>query len=378
MKRIAMILLTDGFEYDDRIRKEILTIKSQRTDVEFEIFAIIDGKHALNDSGLTDYGIKYTLPLLKSRLKYKSGSHLLKKAWEFYSVVNPKLKDFDAIWCANFDPFMFILLSRKPKVWDMHELPEMFLSSGLKKIFLKILMQRCKVIIHANVERLHYLKKINALAHEANQYVIRNFPMLKEASINIDSKYKAFIAWLGDNDCVYLQGIYNNSRCDIESIEAIMLVPQLKAVVVGNFNSKLKEQLEKKYGDKLQEKVFFTGMLPQKTTSIYIKKCKVALILYRNTNPNNYYCEPNRMYQAIINNCPVVVGCNPPMKELVTKFGFGVVLDDDGSSTIEIVKGLNKIFANYLYYHDCIIKNKNVVLWEQQDSVFHEIIESLF
>ena len=44
MRRIAMILHTNGLEYDDRIRKEMLTIKSLYPDVYFKIFAIIDSK----------------------------------------------------------------------------------------------------------------------------------------------------------------------------------------------------------------------------------------------------------------------------------------------------------------------------------------------
>lgn len=38
-----MILHTNGIEYDDRIRKEMLTVMKLYPDIKFKIFAIIDG-----------------------------------------------------------------------------------------------------------------------------------------------------------------------------------------------------------------------------------------------------------------------------------------------------------------------------------------------
>ena len=378
MKKIAMILRTDGLDYDDRIRKEMLTVMSLNPDIEFKIFAIIDGKYSLEEEGVTEYGVAYTIPRIKSRLKYKQGTHLIKKAWDFYRSVNPKLKDFDAIWCANFDPIMFILLSNKLKIWDMHELPpRRFLNNSLKKMILRFLMNRCKVVIHANAARLRYLKEIGVVKDEKNQFVIRNYPDMDETQIDSDVQYAEFVSWLRDSDCVYIQGIYEQARCDMECLEAIMQMRDLKAVVVGKVNKQVRSNLERKYGDKLSSKLFFTGMVPQKMTSYYIRACKASLIFYRNVGFNNYYCEPNRMFQSIINGCPVVVGCNPPMKELVDKYGFGVSLVDDGSNVTNIMGGLKKVLSNHSYYVECIEKNKHFVLWSQQNREFRKIINAI-
>lgn len=378
MKRIAMILRTNGLEYDDRIRKEMLTIRSLYPEVEFKIFAMLDGQHSVCERGVTNYGIEYVIPLLKTRQKYKSGTHLIEKAWEFYSVVTPELKDYDIIWCADFEPFFFLLLSGKPKVWDMHELPEMFLGTLLRRNLLRFLMKRCKVVIHANSERLQYLDKIGVLKEKRNQYVIRNFPELtSEVQCKNSDKYLEFVLWLGDSDCVYIQGINDNSRCDVESVEAVMKMSKVKAVVVGRVKPQLEKFLREKYGAQLDQKIFFTGMVPQVMTSCYVRKCKVSLVLYRNVSPNNYYCEPNRMFQSIINDCPVVVGCNPSMKELIEQYNFGVTLADDGSNVTSIVKGLEKVLAERLFYCGQIAKNKHVVLWERQKDVFVRIMSTL-
>lgn len=378
MKRIAMILHTNGLEYDDRIRKEMLSVKLLYPDVYFKIFAIIDNKQEKSEEGVTDYGIDYSIPFLKTRVKYKPATHLLEKAWDFYKTVSPQLKDFDAIWCADFDVVFFILLSKKRILWDMHELPEIFLGSTLKKKLLKFLMNRCKVIVHANKLRLDYLKEVGALSNEKSQVVIRNYPNFEEGSIETDSKFQDFKNWKAKDQCIYLQGLNSRKRNAIEAVSAVLKIKNCKGVVVGRFPEDCKQELYAKFGKFLDEQIFFTGMVPQQMTPHYIRECSASLILYKNTSPNNYYCEPNRMFQSIMNDCPVVVGCNPPMKDLVEQYRFGTVLPDDGSQIDSIYEALKVVLENNKSLKDKISKNKNCISWEQQMPVFHDIMRKLF
>ncbi len=80
----------------------------------------------------------------------------------------------------------------------------------------------------------------------------------------------------------------------------VMRQDGFKAVVVGNFQEEIKGKLSARYGDKLFQKVYFRGKVDQLAIPDYIKGSKLSIILYRITEPNNRYCEPNRMYQSII------------------------------------------------------------------------------
>lgn len=373
-----MILHTNGIEYDDRIRKEMLTVMKLYPDIKFKIFAMIDGDSNVTKEGISDYGVEYCIPRLESRNKYKQGTHLLAKAYDFYKTVTPMLKDFDALWVANERVVFFVALSRKPIIWDWHEILLDLLGSRLKKLALKILLKRCKAIIHANPQRIDYIKSLGGLYNEKRYFAIRNYPNFNEADKQTDEKYAEFKSWLGDDNCVYLQGAGNDDRCGIESVRGIMAIEGLKAVVVGNFNKNMKEQLMNEFGEDFEKRLFFTGMVRQQMTPHYIRSCKVSLVLYRNTEPNNYYCEPNRMFQSIVNECPVVVGCNPPMKELVEKYHFGVVLEDDGSNVEGIATGLKVAISNHDQIVEDIKKNKDKIQWDSQEEEFRMIIECTF
>ena len=175
---------------------------------------------------------------------------------------------------------------------------------------------------------------------------------------------------------MYLQSIVSRERADEESIGAVLSVPNLKAVVVGKVGDGRMERFEQLFGkDILAERVFFTGMQKQLKTPQYIRKCIMSLVFYKNTSMNNWYCEPNRLFQNINNGNPVVVGLNPPMKEVVDKYGVGVCADTDGSDTEKIVLAINNTLGNI----DSIKKNIEAArgqwLWGSQDETIKSIVE---
>lgn len=370
---IALVLYTQGIDYDDRIRKEILSIKSLYPNVNFKIFAV-EPKNR-EEEGITSYGVAYRIPYLMSRDKYASGTHTLQKAWDFYKTIKKDLKVFDAVWCADPETFVFVLmLHGKPIAWDLHELPLAFMSNPIMKILFKYLERKCNVMVHANEPRLRYLEKIGLVKHSQKQYVLRNYPQFNEIDSEYDEAYNDFVKWLGDDKCVYLQGIVGEARADIESIQAVLAIPNLKAVVVGGIQPERMEELKKRFGERtLKERIYFTGRIKQLKTPQYIRTCCIALVFYKHTSPNNWYCEPNRLFQNVINGNPVIVGNNPPMKEFVEANHCGVSVDTDGADVEKIVDGIKKVLNNP---EDYKISNVKDLLWSKQNSVIDKIVNT--
>lgn len=372
--KIAMVLFTSGIDYDDRIRKEMLSIQKIDTNVSFKIFAVEDGKNR-EESGMSAYGIPYRIPYLKTRDKYASGTHTIAKAWDFFTSIKNDLKEFDAIWCADCETFLFVLLlSGKPIIWDHHELPFIFMRNPIMKTLFKLLERKVTVMVHANEARLNYLYEKGYISHMEKQFVLRNYPQFNEIDSAYDDAYHTFCNWLGDNKCVYLQGISDASRADIESIEAVLSIPNLRGVVVGYISNVRMQAFIDKFGEKkLMERIYFTGRVKQLKTPQYIRKCIMGLVFYKNTQPNNWYCEPNRLFQIVNNGNPVVVGANPPMKEFVEAGGFGISVETDGSDARIIAEGISDILSNYDKYKKNIKINGSTALWDSQEGIIMNI-----
>lgn len=371
---VAIVLYTRGIDYDDRVRKEVMSIQTLYPNVKFKIFAV-EAKNR-EESGVTSYGVPYRVPFLKSREKYASASHTLAKAWDFYKTIKRDLKSFDAVWCADIETFLFVMLVRnKPILWDLHELPLLFTGSKFKKAFFRFLERRVKVMVHANGERLEFLKEQGMICQAEKQFALRNYPQFNEIDSEYDQTFYAFKQWKGGSKCVYLQGLQDSKRADVESIESVIAFPELKGVVVGRILPEQMNLFKSKFGeDVLKERIYFTGQIKQLKTPQYIKECFLSLVFYKNVNPNNWFCEPNRLYQCVNNGVPVIVGNNPPMKELVLKYGVGVCADTDGSDVVKIIDAIRKAAMNYDNIKQNTKELPNCLLWQSQDEVITRIV----
>lgn len=373
--KIALVLYTSGLDYDDRIRKEILTIQKLYPNVKFKIFAV-EPKNR-EEEGVTSYGVPYRIPYLKTRDSYASGTHTLAKALDFYRMVKKDIKKFDALWCADEQTFPFVLFTfGKPILWDLHELPLPFMGKSYMRLLFRMLERKPKVMIHANNPRLDYLIKIGMVKHPAKHFVLRNYPDFNEIDSEYDETYQQFVNWLGNDKCVYLQGLMGDARADMESIGAVLATPELKAVVLGRISEEQMNKFKLSFGEKnINNRVFFAGQQKQLKTPQYIRKCIMSLIFYKKIEMNNWYCEPNRLFQNIINGNPVVVGNNPPMKELVDQYGVGVCANTDGSDQKRIEEAIEKVLLNMETYKLNLASTEGKWLWGSQEDTIKIVME---
>lgn len=145
------------------------------------------------------------------------------------------------------------------------------------------------------------------------------------------------------------------------------------AVVVGGVDKEDIKKVTDEYGESIiNERLFFTGKVPQKNTKLYIKKCIVALVFYATNTPNNIYCEPNRMFQSIMMGIPVIVGNNPSMKDVIDKYQVGISLDNDGSDIESIKLALDDILRQYDLYKSNVLRNRDKLCWDHQENLLTE------
>lgn len=374
MRKIAFVLYTQGLEYDDRVRKESLSLSKYAT---IDIFTLTPKN--IEETGITSYGIEYRAFSLKSRKIIPSGKFTFLKSLEFYFRVKKYLKSYDIIWVCDEEPFLIPLFYRNKKIiWDQHELPMRFEKNRLMKILLLRIENRVYRIIHANQQRRDYLLVKRLFRKSQKHLVLHNYPDMNFIESNkTDSKYDEFIGWLNGSDYVYLQGLSTPDRYPVESIESVLRTGSLKGVVIGSFDANSKEYLSKKYGNTLSQRIFFCGRIDQLMIPNYIRNSKFSIILYELKNPNNRLCEPNRMYQSIVLGKPVVVGCNVTMKDVVEKYCFGVVINSDGKNVTDIISAIDILNRKYKLMIESIKLNKNKVIWSEQEYLFKELMFNL-
>jgi glycosyltransferase involved in cell wall biosynthesis len=370
-KKIAVVVKTIGLEYDDRIRKECISLS---TVADVYIYAIFDNN--IEKEGITSYGMPYKSFRLKTRDKLESGKYLFIKSIDFYLTIKKLLKEYDILWACGIYTYIFALLSKRDQcVWDLYEIPSEFENCFMKPIFHHI-ERKCIKLIHANKYRIDYMIAKKIIIKREKHLVIRNYPDKQLLSVDINNKNNIqFLEWLKKEEYIYLQGLSTSRRYPLNTIEAVMQACELKAIVIGDVEKNAKKNLENKYLDKICERIFFMGMIDQLQIPAYINDALFSIVLYDTNTPNNRFCDPNRLYQAIALKVPVIVGCNEPMKELVDRYKIGICLKSDGRELPEIIEAIKCIIKNNNIYRNNIQRYGHNFLWEVQESSLLNVLK---
>lgn len=371
--KVAVVARTVGLEYDDRIRKECISL-SKKADLKIFVNFTDNRK----EKGVTSYGIPYESFQLKTRDALPSAKFLFLKSLEYYLQVRKELRNYDIVWVHEEYTWLFALLGPKGRViWDQHEIPSRFQKRGLRLLF-RTIEKRCKYIIHANEYRKNYLIKGGLINDVEKHKVIRNYPdnvfiTVTENKIK-HSELKKFLKWLSGGEYVYLQGLSTKRRYPFNTVESVLSSTNYKVVIAGNIDKNAKNNLLKKYGVDLKNRVYFLGMVDQLEIPFFLRRAKFTVVLYELSNPNYRYCEPNRMYQAIMLGVPIIVGCNEPMADLVNKYKFGVVLSDAGENLQTLKNNVNLLLENIEEYKANMAFNMDKINWQAQETEILRII----
>lgn len=363
-KSLLVVVYTKSLEQDDRVRKEICSLKGK---YNIEIIVFLESNTKCK--GITSYGVPYQSIRLFSRRYLPSGKFLFAKALEIFFCTIPRMRRFNFIWCHEESMFLFPLFLRSKKIfWDLHELPDFFLKSKFKKSIFNLCEKNAYLIIHANNYRVSYLEQNNILKYRDKHIALRNFPDSEFVESQLlPINYDQITEFLRGDEYVYLQGVQSDSRYPFQSISAILKNTQLKLVVVGGFDENIKLILKTEFKEIFTERVFFTGYLNQLETPVIMRASKFSIVFYFDINANEYLCEPNRFFQCLSLGIPVVVGANPPMSEIVEKFKCGISILSDGSNQLEVDNAVIQLIANYDYYKLRTMEIKKNMMWNMTD-----------
>jgi len=380
MTDILMVIKTTGLSYDDRVRKECTTLRIFGNNVKI---AALESENKIHE-GLTEYGTVFQTISLYSRkvLSHKKGLFL--KTVEMYA--NFALVIFhtrpNIVWLHNVEmaglvPFCWVMKNTgviKKLVWDQHELPaEKITNNRVLRDGFKVIVNLCDILVFANGERRELLSDRLGTGYDNSFKVIENFVDNQFFKVPRGSLPHEIEAWLSGQSYILAQGGANPDRYLENVIAAVMDINDIKLIVVGPFDAENVNSLQLQYGKTIEEEVFFTGMVPQFELVNYIDNALASIVLYNAEKPNSRLCAPNRLYQALSRGVPVIVGSNPPMKNLVKRFGCGVVLKSDGRDVTDIRKGIHAILADGKYKENAVKQAKSIT-WESQNETIAAIV----
>ena len=321
MKRI-LISVTNDLTTDQRVEKTCEVLSEIGYDV------LLVGRK-----------LKKSLPIQRN---YKTIRFrlLFNKGFLFYAEFNIRLFIFllftkkDLLFSNDLDTLLpnYIIgkLQNKKLVFDSHELfseiPELVNKQRVKKVWLflekTIIPKLQNVITVSDSIKNHYhnLYGISAI-------VIRNIPKIEhinQKNFEIDAEEKKVILY---------QGSVNIGRGIELMIDTMALLDEYLFIVIGDGD--ILEQLKEKVSNlSLHDKVKFIGKKTPEELKELTPNATIGMSLEEDLGLNYRYALPNKIFDYLHANVPVIVADLPEMRSLIKKHPIGEILIERTPKTL--------------------------------------------
>lgn len=327
-----MLLKTTGVQYDDRVRKECGTILKLGWDVQVSVLETANRRYAKRSAD----GVSIRAISLLSRRILPQARGLVVKTIEMYVrfLAHVLRVRPDVVWMHNQEMagvLPILALLRRARfvgriVWDQHELPpEQALRPGALHRLWARLMRACDAVIVANQERCELmLGDAIEPSERVRLHVLENLCDSEFATLPRGRPPAEVRKWLSGSTYFLAQGGGAPGRNLGPLVRAVLALDGPRLLVVGSFDFQERERLSAELGSAFEDKVYFTGMIPQMQLVDFIDEALASCVFYAGTRANEWLCAPNRMFQALARGTAVVVGSNPPMRRVVDARGCGV------------------------------------------------------
>ena len=272
--------------------------------------------------------------------------------------------------------------SRKPRlVYDSHEfeLGRNEKRSKLQLFFLKqlegFLMKRCAFSIMVNDAIADEVQKIHGL--KQRPIVVRSTPnrwtVEPEVCREVRSRLLGAMQAPREMLLMYHGGVMKGRGVEM-LLQEVQHNPQVCAVILGNGQQDYMEQL-KAMAESLgvTDRVLFHPAVPLEELWKYAGAADVGMILAPAIVANHLYSLPNKFFENIQSETPVICPSYPAMKPIVEQYGIGLTCDPTDLEDID--RCVEKMRTDRDFYAQCkeyLKKAKEDLCWEREKVVLQE------
>lgn len=285
------------------------------------IYKLVKKKNSL------PYYLNFLFILFKELLKTKSSIYIAEDITTLPVVTFiAKLKGA-RLYYNSREFYAFLAgLRNKPKTQAIIRMLENFFIRKVDKVF---------VTGDGDAEFLQEYYKIS------NTVVIRNLPLEQKSTAPKDFRKTLNIS--EDNTILLYQGVILEGRGFEPLLNAIQDIKQCDLVVLGTgiFKSKF-EDISKALGIELR--VHFLGNIEQSELINYTAGADIGISLIENISQSYYYALPNKLFEYIMAELPVLVSDLPQMKKIVIDYKVGEVVNLEDSDKLK--SGIKEFISN--------------------------------
>ncbi|MCD4683517.1 MAG: glycosyltransferase [Bacteroidales bacterium] len=377
MKKVAVIVL-NNFTSDSRVLKEAVSLRKFHYDAQ----VIALHEETLETNFITNEGV----PVERIKLRTKKWAKItfiqFIKYLEFIYLAIKKYRKYDIFHCNDIDALPIgviikLLFNRKVKiVYDAHELETelSFVHKKSRKFIIKkieaFFIRYADTVITVSPSIANfYQKQYNILPElifncPGYQTVVNNNVIRK--NLNIPNNKNVFL---------YIGG-FINGRLIKQIIESFKSLKDSNNAVVFIGSGILLTEI-KQAAEQFENIYYHPAISPDKLID-FISSADWSLVLIENVSLSYYYSMPNKLFESIMAEIPVITTPLLELKRIVQGNNIGIITE--GYSTDDII---NSIKSTETFEQNETLKQKFLELkkeynWEQQEKKLISLYNNLF
>ncbi|MGB0868320.1 MAG: glycosyltransferase [Flavobacteriales bacterium] len=359
----VILCISNDIHTDQRLHKVCTSLKSRHYNVE-----LLGRKLPSSKSLNRDYSCK--------RL-----SILVNSGFLFYAFLNIQFfiyllfKRVDLIVANDLDTLpachLASKLKRKPLIVDLHELfsevPEVVARPKVQKVWKRIesyYLPKQKHVITVCKSIADHYEKLYGIHLE----VVRNIPMRNEDSIENIQK--------NSHITLLYQGAVNLGRGIETMVESMVYLPsQFKLWIVGSGD--LSENISNLITENnVQDRVKMFGRVEPEELKKLTPQAHLGLSLEENLGLNYYYALPNKLFDYLHAQIPMVVSPFPEMSAIVEGNNIGYIRQSVTSEGLALE--IKEIFSDETVYQEkmkACESAKEKLIWENEFESYFMLIQ---
>lgn len=369
-KKVAIVSVTNDLVSDQRVHKTCLTL----CEMNYEV--ILVGRR-----------FKYSLPVQRE-YKTKRFKLIFNKKALFYAEYNIRLffylllKKNNILISNDLDTlvsnYLVSKIKRIPLIYDSHEyfteVPELINRPKVKKVWQfieKLIVPKLKFGITVNDS----LAEIYSTKYQIPFFSIRNVPSisrnlkndLSSISLPFDSSVKNILLY---------QGSLNVGRGLEKLIRAIKLLDNsygLLLIGTGDIEKNLRKEVLQL---NIEDRVKFLGKIQFSQLYNYTIKAHLGFSIEENMGLNYYYALPNKIFDYIHAEVPVICSAFPEMKNIVEKNNIGIAINTNNEYQLaDIIQQALSDKDRYAIWKENCKLLKQELNWEIEKEKLKKIFE---
>lgn len=321
--RSVTFVFVGTLDYRGRLLKEIGTLQAAGYDCRLILGNI--GEREV-DATRYNFAIKeYRVPCFRGKIRY-----FLAQLWFAWKAGREiAASEAGSVLCLALDGVLAGVVAKwlRPTlrfVFDSNELHLESFNNRLKRAVWRPLqalaVKSCDAIIHAESNRMDYFQRVYG-GCDKTQVLIENFPHYQATTdrIRCDAgRLKVtYLGALGDDR--YTHELIAAGRSMAEVIELDL---------VGFATPEVMADLMRQYGSEPAPNIRILPPVAYEEIPELLQGYHIGIALYKNTNLNNYYCAPNKVYDYLMSGMAVIANNYPGLRKVLEDEKLGACLEE--------------------------------------------------